>query len=829
MKRRKAFLRTISASMAVIVTMGLTACTDGSKTGAGSNKDSKAVIDVKELTSKFFKESPIDLSKLYTDENMQLSVKSIKKINEQFYILAEKRVDDIMKEIAVLKIDPSNGEQNLVELAIPESDTATETYEYISCGLGDDGKIYAIKRISEGTNNENPDGLEIVGSDINASDIDMSEINDMIQNGTVQGNAVQIGDAADFKIKSQTLCRWNSDGTLIDEVELDKENSMDLMIGGVIPLKTGCIIMGYTNENFECLWAKVGEDGKVSDFKTLSDPVYDDGFFLNDKGQVCSIGYDSSYTHMGVKIYDENMELLEMKNFPDSFRYDGIINASFIGEDTVLFSGNGSLYTYHFGDAEANEIVNYVNSGLSMERMQHVFLNENGEFFASYIDVETSKYCFGEFKKADASEITTKELIRIGGFQYVNNEKNLKQKIVEFNAKNENYTLVYDDYSKYSTADDFMGGLTRLNNDIISGNAPDIFLTSGLDNLESLVSKGVLADIGEMMENDPEISQKEYMQNVFDAYKVDGKLYSLIPTFAVNTMVAKKSLVGDKATFTMQDMKDILDKMGEGAQAFYGVDNENFLRYALNFNESDLIDLKSGECHFDSQEFIDILEYANTLTKRQKDPDVFVFDQETMDDMAGQYRNNKTLLYDMSIIGFNDIKMELNGYLGEPVSYVGFPSENGKGACIYAMESYGISAKSKHKDVAWSFLRDLLLEDYQNKIPYGLPVLKSAFDTKSSEALDDKMRYLDENGLMQEYQDSLTINGENVAVRGLTQEQLDELVSYIESIDTVSHYDDAISSIVMEEVAPFFEGKKTAQEVAQIIQNRVSLLVKEQQ
>lgn len=781
MKRRKLFLRAFSASMAVMMTMGFAACTGKTSGESESGKDVKVSGDIAELASNLFKENKFDLSSLYED-GVQVEMKSVKKIGDKFYFVAEKSTDSIVKKIAVLELDPNSGEQKLKEIEATDSDDSA--VEFAGATMGDDGKVYAIKRT--------------------------------------------IADQE--QIKSQVLCRWNVDGSLIDETDLSSdEKNNDLTIHTIVPLENKTLLIAFTLDEYQAVWSKI-EDGKLADFQKLDETLFGGSFFLNTKGQVCCVGYDGNYSHVGVKVFNDKMEVEEMKNLPESLRYDGIFEGiSFIEEDTVVFSGDGSLYTYHFGDKEAKEIVNYVNSNLDMERLQSVFFKENGDFFATYMNVADQKINFGEFVKADPSEIVSKELIRIGGFQYAGNEDALKKKIVEFNAKNENYKLVYEDYSKYSEDGDFMGGLTKMNNDIISGNAPDIFIANGLDNFEGLAAKGVLADIGELMENDPEISKLEYMENVFDAYKVNGKLYKLIPNFAVNTMVAKKSLIGDRTTFTIQDMKEILEKMGEGAKPFYGVDNENFVRSALVYNLNELVDLDSGECSFDSQEFIDILEYANTLPKAQQEKDIVVFDDETMNDFAGQYRNNKTLLYDMGILSFNDIKLELNGYMGEQVSYVGFPSANGNGACIFDTESYAISEKSKYKDVAWSFLRELLMEDYQNNIRNGLPVLKSAFKEKSRDALSDKMKYIDENGVEQEYEDDLIINGEKVKVQGLTEEQLAELVNYIESIKVAQQTDSALFDIVMEEVAPFFDGKKSAKEVAQIIQNRASLWVKEQQ
>ena len=45
----------------------------------------------------------------------------------------------------------------------------------------------------------------------------------------------------------------------------------------------------------------------------------------------------------------------------------------------------------------------------------------------------------------------------------------------------------------------------------------------------------LLADVGKLIEKDEELSQVEFVQNVLDAYSVDGKLYYVIPNFRVST------------------------------------------------------------------------------------------------------------------------------------------------------------------------------------------------------------------------------------------------------------------------------------------------------
>ena len=92
----------------------------------------------------------------------------------------------------------------------------------------------------------------------------------------------------------------------------------------------------------------------------------------------------------------------------------------------------------------------------------------------------------------------------------------------------------------------------------------------------------------------------------------------------------------------------------------------------------------------------------------------------------------------------------------------------------------------------------------------------------------DSFQYvLDENGNKVEYEETVYINGESVPLPPMSQEQVDKIVAFVESVDKVSYYNEDIQNIIDEEVAPFFADQKTAEDVASIIQNRVELYVNE--
>ena len=122
-----------------------------------------------------------------------------------------------------------------------------------------------------------------------------------------------------------------------------------------------------------------------------------------------------------------------------------------------------------------------------------------------------------------------------------------------------------------------------------------------------------------------------------------------------------------------------------------------------------------------------------------------------------------------------------------------------------------------------------LTQEYQDKIQeqeYNLPVLRSTFEKNVQDATK-KPYYMDENGNKVEYDETYYINGEEILLPQLTQEQVDRIVSFVESVNKRGYYNEAISNIISEEAGAYFSGQKSARDVASVIQSRVQVYVNE--
>lgn len=119
-------------------------------------------------------------------------------------------------------------------------------------------------------------------------------------------------------------------------------------------------------------------------------------------------------------------------------------------------------------------------------------------------------------------------------------------------------------------------------------------------------------------------------------------------------------------------------------------------------------------------------------------------------------------------------------------------------------DEFSICSLSQHKDGAWQFLRTLYGYDFQYS--YGTICVALRQDV-----MNDR-----EDSYQQMYSDDLT------------GEESQYIRDFITSSTNYREISSPVISIVAEEAEAFFAGDKTAQDVAEIIENRVKIYLSEQ-
>ncbi len=626
-------------------------------------------------------------------------------------------------------------------------------------------------------------------------------------------------------VQKNYISCWNMDGTFEWEKELAGADSSEdeyLYVNGFTVAADGTLTIMLSGNSYYKM--TVDGQGNVSDRKELPDELSqmlsNGNLMARGDGTFLMMYYDDSWTKQYVATYDPQTDAVgQSSEIPSSMAWGGYNTISAGTSSDLIYTNTRGVYTYKIGDADVTEKMNFVNSDVNIADFSSLVELTDTSFIGIFRETYEDGMEAGLFTYVDPKDIPDKSVLVLAA-NYIDGD--IKQKVVEFNRSNEKYRITLKEYDSYNTYDDYQAGYTQLNNDITSGNMPDILLTDGLPT-ENYVAKGLLADIGKLMEEDEEISQIEFVQSVLDAYSVDGKLYYVIPYFRASTMIGKESIVGDRTSWTMEDMKQLQAELPEGTRMLGEMTRESFMSTVMDYCGADFIDVASGKCNFDSQSFIDLMEFARELPETLEEPE---YSEDYWRDYETQYRDNRTILAYLYISDLRSVNYSINGNFGEEVSYIGFPTESGMGAYVAAGESFAISAKSSYTEGAWEFLRYYLTDEYQSELSWGLPIQMKYFMEDAQEATQ-KPYYLDENGNKVEHDDYYYINGEDILLEPMTQAQVDKLVNYIFSINNCYYSNTDITNIINEEMPSYFSGQKSAQEVAKIIQSRAQIYVNE--
>lgn len=627
-------------------------------------------------------------------------------------------------------------------------------------------------------------------------------------------------------VQKNYISCWNMDGSFAWEKELEgliTEEEYTYVCGMSVSEDGALHLMLSGDKGYK---VTVDAQGNVSERKALPEDVNKvfsnyNSMMTKEDGTFLIIYYDENdWQKQYLVTYDPSTDQLgEASLMPASMSWGGYNTMTAGKASDLVFSNDRGVYTYTVGAEESVEKMNFINSDLNISGFNSLIELDATTFIGIFYENYGDEVKAGIFTYVDPKDIPDKAVLVLAG-NYVSSD--MKQRVVEFNRSSDEYRITVKEYDSYNSYEDYEAGYTQLNNDITTGNMPDILITNGLP-AENYIAKGLLADIGKMMEEDEELSNVEFVQNVLDAYSMDGKLYYVIPSFRVSTVIGKKSIVGDRTSWTMADMKALMETLPEGTTMFGEMTRDSFMYLMMDYCGADFVDVVSGKCNFDSQNFIDMMEYAKTLPEELNEE---TYGEDYWQNYESQYRENRTVLSNLYLNSIANLNYNVNGRFGEEVSYIGFPTESGMGAYVQSGDSYAISARSANQEGAWQFLRYYLTDEYQSEMEWMMPIQKKYF-MEAAQKATQRPYYLDENGVKQEYDDYYNMNGEEIKLDPLTQEQVDTVVNYIFSINKCYYGNTEVSNIVNEEIASFFTGQKSAQDVAKVIQSRAQIYVNE--
>ncbi len=517
-----------------------------------------------------------------------------------------------------------------------------------------------------------------------------------------------------------------------------------------------------------------------------------------------------------------------------------------IGTDggKMYFREQESIMEWDTTTGAVKEVMNFINCDISPNNINSIYRIPGDRFvyYSSEWTDDKTEFTMTLLNRIPDEQMQEEIILTVAAV-YQNYQ--LTNTIIDFNRQNTGVRLNIKTYDAYNTEEnDWTGGVTQLNADITMGKVPDILVLDSQLPVESYYSKGVFTDLYAYMDGEENgLDRNTLLTNVLEACERDGKLYSLITSFTLNTLAGLPELVGTEPGWTLAEMLDAVDKAPEGMNVYYDYGRDGFKTTMFQYCMDLFVDWETGTTSFDSPEFIRFIEFLKACPEKSVMQEYYDnIDYDNYDSQAEQefynnyemrFYNKEAMFADQYISGFNAYNTIYRTFGGD-ATLVGFPT-NGEGDCgaiISPDLELGICASSPNRDSAWVFLKYLLTSEEYLEDTWGFVLLKEENERKlagsEEEYKDWYYEYTEEDWKRMEEQYSAEY------LQYMKNSQIPYTIDQGEMVNRllttackVVRNDTSLMEIIDEELSTFFGGAKSAAETADIINSRARIYISE--
>lgn len=496
---------------------------------------------------------------------------------------------------------------------------------------------------------------------------------------------------------------------------------------------------------------------------------------------------------------DMEKGIMDMQN-PISVEVTGYsIPEVFSGyEHGIYLSMDSHLWTYHPKTGEKAAVVDWDHSwvNISDNKIEQISPLKTGGLLISMDDWGTNGYELAAITWKDESTLPQRKAITLGVITKLGAESPILNMVRDFNKQSREWKveiIVYGEDSRYPTSD----VIDELKMQLLQGNGPDLIQLDDTD-VESLNRQGVFENLETYFEKSDAVKLSDLLDIATESCYVDGKLIGVLPWFRLETVIARAD--GEPDGWTYEEVLDVMEKQPEQKLEHFIGTQTGLMHFLFRSGMEEFVNMREGVSYFSDKRFIQLLERINALSLTPLERNESFSQYDVWDSfLKGEYTVFTWNLYGM------DSYLQLSQYLGDRIKWIGWPSHDGEPVYLTTGSRVGINSASQNKEGAWTFLEFMLSDQSQTwgaLSAFGFPVRKENFNRYLRMAL-----------------------AETTVIKQKDISQMEELVAHGKFSPSRSF--SPVDTILREECTEYFAGKQTAEDTANIIQDRVQLYLDE--
>lgn len=347
----------------------------------------------------------------------------------------------------------------------------------------------------------------------------------------------------------------------------------------------------------------------------------------------------------------------------------------------------------------------------------------------------------------------------------------------------------------------------RVQLEMVAGKGPDL-LGDWTVNISECVTQGYLVPLDEAVGD-----RSPFLESAFATGEVNGQLYG-IPYVCYPYFLTISPKLKDADSWTLDQMYqavrnssvEILEADADGVDIVmaYGLHDEDNTAF---------IDWEKGESHLTEEPFLELMAFAKEYADKGGYPTSEVGERLADGRIAG-----------IQIVLSNPVMLHrARACFDGEAACIGYPRESGSGIYMETMRLY-LNRSAGNREGAIDFLRYLISEEGQKQymeycswmyLPVRRSLLQESLDRYQQDVKDPPKQSRDDKGI---YYQSEKLDEEQVKT---FWRMLDNAVPAVFKADD-------IWSMVDEELQPYFNNARSAEDAAAALHNRVQLYLDEQ-